>query len=369
MMTKKPSDLGADADSRALLYVRVRDVIRRDIATGGYAPGDRYLTESELAAKLDVGRNTIRRAMKEIENAGQIKRIRRVGTIIQPRTGRSASVETRRSPARHRLIVVFPGWDDTTEGHYAGKLLLALSSPKLSPRFAVEFRHYNDPIEELRQEDATIVPIDPKIEHHAEFRKMVTEGKKVVLVEPHWPVPGVVNLYADHRAMVVQAVKHLYSIGHKAVGIINGCLDHIDNERSMLGYLDAHAELNKPIPLGGIVQHTIFDKSRQCVPDVVNISGWVCSFLRGVGSVADECRRHNKTIPEDVSVISLDDPGDAPVLSFGRRLCTVASDPEAAAAMIHNYVHDWLADKRREITFISHKWIERETVAPPRNVE
>lgn len=54
-------------------HVAVSEALKRRIALGGFSAEDRLPTERELAAVLEVGRNTIRRAMRELAEQGVVE--------------------------------------------------------------------------------------------------------------------------------------------------------------------------------------------------------------------------------------------------------------------------------------------------------
>lgn len=351
----------------SLLYLRVREQIVHDLAAGNYESGDKYLTETELAERLKVCRNTVRKAMADLEQEGYISRHRKIGTIVRRSPEPSHPAKTSDATATQtsqRVIVVMPGWDDSTEGFYTGKLLRALSSPNLSPPLAVEIRHCEDLLTKIHSKDTAIVAIDPEMKFFPDLQAMARQGRRIILLEPRQPIPGLINLYFDRRGVTCQAVKHFYELGHKNVGLVNRGLGHLDNERTLLGYLEAHRELNLPIPAHGIVQYSQF-VDVQTVPDVVNISAWVSGCIREINVVAEACHRAGLSIPQDVSLISLDDPGEAVVPSVGKKVSVAHNDPEAAAAMIHTYLTDWREDRCGLTTFIPARWKDRETIAPP----
>lgn len=367
MMTKELINssirLKKDADGNPL-YIRVREHILHELITGNFAPGDKYMTENELAEKLSVSRNTVRKAVDDLEQNEYLKRHRRIGIIIK----NSPIFEHRDEPSRdrQRVVVIFPRWNDSSEGFYTGKLLSALSLPNFSPRFAVEVRHHNDPITDIRDKDTALIPIDPEASVFADLQHMARAGRKIIVIEPRQPIPGLVNLFSDRRGVVCQAVKKFYELGHKNVGMVNHNLGHIDYERSLIGYLDAHRELGIPIPLNGLVQYSTYSDVR-ILPDVRNITAWVCTYLGALNIVAEQCRLEGLRVPEDVSLISLDDPGDITLASIGKKVSVVHNDPEAAAALIHAYITDWREDRTGTMTFIPSQWKDRETIAPPSN--
>ena len=88
--------------------------------------------------------------------------------------------------------------------------------------------------------------------------------------------------------------------------------------------------------------------------------------MGSINIIARECRRAGLDIPGDVSLVSLDDPGDFPFAPIGKKISVVASDSLAAASLIHTYLNDWREDRRGTLIFIPSEWKNRETVAPPR---
>ncbi|HWF35547.1 MAG TPA: GntR family transcriptional regulator [Solirubrobacteraceae bacterium] len=63
--------------------IAVRDRLRREIAAGELAPGQRLGAEREIAERLEVSRSTVRAALAELERTGQVRRARgRTGGIF-----------------------------------------------------------------------------------------------------------------------------------------------------------------------------------------------------------------------------------------------------------------------------------------------
>lgn len=60
----------------------VADQIKAMILNGSYKPGDRLPTESELMRQLDVGRSTVREALKSLAMAGLVESRRTAGTFV-----------------------------------------------------------------------------------------------------------------------------------------------------------------------------------------------------------------------------------------------------------------------------------------------
>ena len=64
------------------LYYQVGQILRREIETGKYKPGDLIPTEAELQARFDVSRATIRQAIADLVYSGLVERKRSQGTRV-----------------------------------------------------------------------------------------------------------------------------------------------------------------------------------------------------------------------------------------------------------------------------------------------
>lgn len=63
-------------------YESLLAYIKNNIDSGLWAPEDKILSEPEISRKFNISRNTIRQAMKELEVAGYLYRIRGKGTFV-----------------------------------------------------------------------------------------------------------------------------------------------------------------------------------------------------------------------------------------------------------------------------------------------
>jgi GntR family transcriptional regulator len=85
----------ADASGADLAHVRVLRRLEADIATGRLTPGERLAPERELGERLDVARNTLRRALADLAARGLIESRGRSGWFVN---GRGVTIETISGP-------------------------------------------------------------------------------------------------------------------------------------------------------------------------------------------------------------------------------------------------------------------------------
>ena len=65
------------------IYLDVVESLRNMIATEGLIPGDKIPSERELSERLDVGRSSVREALRALELLGLIETRRGEGTFIR----------------------------------------------------------------------------------------------------------------------------------------------------------------------------------------------------------------------------------------------------------------------------------------------
>lgn len=72
-----------DFDLSKPIYQQIIDEFRRAIARGQLAPGDRILSQRELAQQARVNPNTVQRAYREMEQMGITETLRGQGSFIR----------------------------------------------------------------------------------------------------------------------------------------------------------------------------------------------------------------------------------------------------------------------------------------------
>lgn len=80
--------MGTASDSsvtRPTVWATIADALRREIAQGARAPGDRLPTEGALAARFGVNRHTVRRALAALADEGLVRSRRGAGSFVAAR--------------------------------------------------------------------------------------------------------------------------------------------------------------------------------------------------------------------------------------------------------------------------------------------
>jgi GntR family transcriptional regulator len=106
-------NVNVDRSAPLDLRVQVAAALRRAIAAGEAVPGDRLPPAADLAAVLEVNRNTVLRALRDLRDEGLIEFRRGRGVTVTATPGKSEVLQasrelldlaTRHGYQRHELV-------------------------------------------------------------------------------------------------------------------------------------------------------------------------------------------------------------------------------------------------------------------------
>lgn len=92
--TRQSRSGGMSEEGPNLLYNRIAEVLRSDIASGVYAVGSSLSSETELCARFDASRHTVRESLRKLVELGLVARSQGARTRVIASTPRAAYVHT-----------------------------------------------------------------------------------------------------------------------------------------------------------------------------------------------------------------------------------------------------------------------------------
>lgn len=380
MRTRQPVTTRESRLPSQLLYTMVRDRILADLASTGLQAGDRYFTEGQLMQRFDVSRNTVRRAMAELEQGGYIRRQRGLGSVVVRLPGTDGTQQANPAvkadrpeapdpgPATttqrtRRLVVILPRWDDSTEGFYAARILRELTAASAARDWSIEIRHPTDHLKLPASDELAYLAMDPDDNSIFRLNELAQHGAPVIATAPRSSLPFAANLCDDIRTAVHDGVTHLHQLGHRHIGGLIHDLNHNDYRQAITGFIEAHRDLNLSIHPKAIVQYFHNAQPTGSI-DTDEITAWVTTFGSAANTVAAACLKAGLSIPDDVSIISLDDPGDHTSGPLGKRLTVVRADPARTAKTLWSCLEHWNDGLRGQVIMLPMQHIERDTVGP-----
>ena len=328
-----------------------------DILSSNYRPGDAYATENELCKRLKVGRNTIRKAVDELEKLGMLYRRQRVGIIISENARIPApGVQRTELTKIPRVTFVLPNWDNSTGNFLSTTVLEELRNGNNSQqRFSVEIRLADDPLDDLSPETSSIIAFDPLRDIIPILAKWKSEGINIIAVEPARSLVFATNIQYNIRDLSYDAVQQLHRQGHRSIALLNNGITHYTFQQWLVGFIEAHRDLDMPIMPNAITMNT--DNPHELNPK--GISAWICVHGEGTALAAKACAEHGLRIPQDVAFIGSDDPGDKILPDMNCSLTVIRPDYHGLSRLIRNILCNKVIIEPGETLYSPMKWVYR----------
>ena len=350
----------------------VRDQIIADIISSDFNPGDSYATEEELTQRFGVSRNTLRKAMGELEKAGYLIRRQRVGTIVTAKAASRNNITTFRDlPSRgkkgRKVIFILPRWEAITGNFFSNVVIREINNSETGEeRINVEIRLFDDPMDEISDDVFAIITVDPAQELFSKLAYFNECGIEIIAIESQTPLFMAKNIRFDAFNAAYESVKLLHKNGCRSIALYNQGLVHDTFRQWLEGYLAACRKFKIPILPHSIIQVIPGNPIPKVILD--GIDGWVCSFDSAVGAVSHACSMQKVKIPEEVAVIGTDDPGDNIIFPLGCKLTVVRPDFENLGQTVRKILDKKIIVNQGEIITRPMKWIHRESSLKGKNI-
>ena len=187
------------------------------------------------------------------------------------------------------------------------------------------------------------------------------------------PVPGCPSVGIDDYAVAADATAHLLSLGHREIALLHGevgsDLNYLVPLSRIRGFEDSMAAAGYPVHkewdrFGRFTvesgQRALASLWEQPGPKPTAI---FCASDEMAFGVIFEARRHGINVPQDLSVIGIDNHD----LSEAVGLTTIGQNPFAQAELGTRMLLDELAGHREAVRTVAapHQLIVRDSTAPP----
>lgn len=303
--------LKTPGEKAARPFLRILKEMEGKIDRQEYMPGDFLPTRDELAHQFLVARATVDKALGELARRG----------FIDSRSGRRTQVLDRAAQkVAATTIGVIWNWPEDQERHGGDYLdLLFRGIREACAEFMLEVHFRSAPLhtwKELVDDKGAqgLLVVRPDYADETVIEGVHRAGIPVVLV------PGVLDespapsISADNAEGIEAAVQHLSELGHQDLGFV--CLtatvpDHFERLKAFLDATGRRQMAVHPewICLGHERNPSRF---RECLQNWLRVDHYPtaivsCDFMMTL-SLLGRLRDLNLRVPQDISVVTFDDP-------------------------------------------------------------
>lgn len=319
-------------------YYELMEYLKHQILNGEYKPGDKLPSENQLSASFQVSRQTVRKALEILENAGYIYAEHGRGTFC--------SELVRHTKQSHNIAVVttyisdyiFPriikGIDDVvTEQGYS----IMLKNTKNSRSNEAKC------LEELLQKNIDGMIIEPSKSQifcrHTNLYKQLDEYQipYVFIQGSFMQMKGKPEVLLDDVMGGYRITKYLIDLGHKhIVGVFKA--DDSQGQNRHRGYVKALQEAGIMYDPENVIWFYTEDRKvhpyegvKQMMRNNKQVDGIVCYNDQIAVEVIRALNKCGKSVPQDVSVTGYDNSYIAQGTSC--KLTTIAHPQEELGQM------------------------------------
>lgn len=292
-------------------YKIITEYIEKRIENGNLKNGDKLPSENELTMRFDVSRDTVRRGFAILEEKGVIRRTRGSGTYVNNRRDQSAK----------RVAVV----TTYVENYIFPKIITGIEEALSRNGYVMQLSFTNNLFEKEREvlEDILLMndiagvimePVksalpNPNLDS---YRRLKEKGIPVLFINSYYREVNIPHVSLNDEEMGYVATKYLLSKGHKKIGAVLK-MDDGQGHLRFAGFRRAMYESGDRNPSDSVVWYDTKDER-----DISKISDHLNERLSDCTAVFcynDKTARDyimflsklGKKVPEDVSVISMDD--------------------------------------------------------------
>lgn len=304
------------------LYGRVYDQIKARILDGSYPVDSRLPSSEDLTAELQVSSITLKRALDMLRDEGFLVRRPRLGTVVvSADPGRSAQ----RRDGLPLVRCVVTGFDDT----FGTPVLIGLLDAAAGRAHVVLDRSVGDTAREdellagavdMGAEAVLLLPSSSEYASPA-LLELVARQFPVVVVDRGLEQIPVSTVRSDNVTGAQTAAEHLFSLGHRQIGLIASAnvVSTVDERRQ--GFVRAHAVRGyslDPDRMYGGVRVVVPGADADPADDLARLTEFLHRHADLTGFVVTEyhvallvrraLRDLGRRIPHDVSIVCFDQP-------------------------------------------------------------
>ncbi|MBR6107991.1 MAG: GntR family transcriptional regulator [Oscillospiraceae bacterium] len=295
-------------------YLAIVDWSKDYIRSGQLKPNDRFLSEKELCSIHGVSRQTVRQALKCLENENVIYRVRGSGTFVKSGTAKPA--------VQNRCVgVISTYFSDYIFPSIVTGIESVLNENGIAMQLAITHNQVSEEAQALRtmiangvqglivEPSKSALP-NPNMELYQEIKK---NNIPLVYFNAKYPWADFPYAAMNDEAAGQTVTDHLFECGHRRISGIFA-LDDIQGHKRYCGYMKsclAHgvrtAE-NSVLWFATAEKSAIFQYAETKLLELIRGStAIVCYNDKLAVNLLRFCREHDIAVPEDLSVVGIDD--------------------------------------------------------------
>jgi DNA-binding LacI/PurR family transcriptional regulator len=371
------------------LYQRIRNILRERIAQGVWENEQMLPSRRSLCLEFNTTQITLDKAIQGLIREGLLRATRGSGTFVTHIAQTVAPIKA----LRIGVVIKRNDLNETLEEHwddnfYFGPLFRGIRTGVVGTAAEVLYTHLQrsdyEPYFREKALDGLILVLPP-LDDLPVLHEMANAGVPVVAAGFSTRNPADARLTCvdvDNSGGAAAAVRHLLKLGHNRIAIVNLALSQANHHDRLEGYRQALSEAGMTLDPNDLVLAPVYNAlqfedhidawlKRSKAAGTLPTAIFACDYLMTLATLR-VLRRHGLRVPEDMSVVSFDDPVSAahltPPLTTVRQ--PVARLGQIAAQRLLQSLQGTAgANSLHGAEILPTELIIRESTAPPRTTD
>lgn len=293
------------------LYEQVKKLIYGEIREGNYRPGEIIPAEREFCKKLNVSRNTVRKAISQLVNEGYLYKVQGHGTFVSGDQEKQVDEDL-----QNKIIGVILA-DDT---EYDSNILKGVEKVASQKNYNVIFASYQNILEKeleiikkvLRQKVSGLIIMPGSVSAVMQFVSgLKAKDLPFIFVDTRLPDDEIDCVVSSNIKGGYLAAEHLIKLGHKKIAFLKEDISEMTVEDRLSGYKKALKDYD--FEIDSDLMLTVSDASSEEKQEEMSV---FYNQQKPTAVIAHNdylaldfykmCRKNNINIPDDVSLVGYD---------------------------------------------------------------
>lgn len=270
-------------------------------------------TLNDIAAKLGISKSTVSKGLNNATDISEDMRRRILETAVE-----LGYTHKQSNKKKKKICIIVENMDYDTPNQFGHDIILGFRQMAEPEGFAVDIVPISIELQKLtpyavfmmeRGYEAAFIMgltlIDPWM---TELR--TCEIPTVLYDNYVKDNPFVASIGCDSQEGFDLAVRHLYQLGHRKIGLISGPLDSYIMKARYNAYLNAMSKYDLEISDDLIgIEYYVSDSTRKHIPRILRHGATAVLFSHDTRAISalTECHDRNIRVPRDLSLIGFDD--------------------------------------------------------------
>lgn len=297
-------------------YITIVEWVKDYIKKEQLAPGTRFYSEKELCDIHNVSRQTVRQALMVLENQDILRRKRGSGTFVKNTGVKSYSTVARNCNvgvvSTYFSDYIFPsivtGIEKVLKNNNVGMQLSITHNQVFEESKALKTMLEQD-IRALIIEPSRSALPNPNIKLYERIKEL---NIPLVFFNAKYPWADFPCVAMDDVAAGKIATEHLIQLGHSKIGGIFA-FDDIQGHKRYQGFLSAFEKHGISLEERDVMwfstgeKKDFFEREDRMKDFLERVTAVVCYNDSHAVSLLELCKKWNVRVPEDLSVVGIDD--------------------------------------------------------------